>query len=351
MPDFTWISLLQRISPEAIDMLEKRYRILRQIRLLQPVGRRMLADVLQSTERVIRREVDFLREQQLIDYNRAGMYVTPDGDQMLEEFHPFWKEIGGIGFLEREMAKRLQIRRVVIVPGNADESEWVKDDLARHAAIELMGLLTDDSIVAVTGGTTMAGVANHLHPLSGIRGVKVVPARGALGEEVDIQANTIAARMARELNASYRLLHIPDVMEEEVRRNVKRDPTISDVLDLIENARILMHGIGEAEEMSRRRGLKEEIIHILKERNAVSEVFGYYFNRIGELVYRMSTMGMQMENVEKLDTVLAVAGGKSKAEAILSYIQQRHNYVLVTDEAAMRELLVDGVKLDEERLR
>jgi central glycolytic genes regulator len=339
LSEYKWISLLQRMSPELIDVLEKRYRILRQIRLLQPVGRRLLADVLQSTERVIRREVDFLREQRLIDTNRAGMFVTADGEEMLVEFHPLWKEIGGIGYLEREMEKRLKIRRVIIVPGDADESDWVKDDMARHAAEELTSFLADGVIAAVAGGTSVARVADHLRPVNGLKGITFVPARGALGEEVDIQSNTIAARMARRLDVSYRLLHIPDVMEEEIRRNLKRDPVISEVLEQIEQATVLIHGIGEAAEMSRRRGLNDDILHILQECKAVSEVFGYYFDCTGKLVYRMSTMGIQMEKVEQLDTVLAVAGGKSKAEAILSYIENRPNYVLVTDEAAMRELL------------
>lgn len=76
-----WTSLLQRMAPEVVTIIENRYKVLRQIRLLQPVGRRVLAEVMQSTERIIRREVEFLREQQLIDSNRTGMFVTPDGDR------------------------------------------------------------------------------------------------------------------------------------------------------------------------------------------------------------------------------------------------------------------------------
>jgi central glycolytic genes regulator len=339
LSEMNWITLLQRMAPEMLPMMESRHKILRQIRLLQPVGRRLLADTLQSTERVIRREVDFLREQRLIDSNRAGMFITAEGEEVMAAFHSFWKETDGIGALEEEAAKRLGIQRVSIVPGNSDESEWVREELSRHAAGELFQSLTEDAVVAVAGGSSVARMANYL-PASHLDGVILVPARGALGEEVDLEANTIAARMAGKLGVSHRLLHIPDIMDEEVQRNVKRDPAISNVLELISHARLLVHGIGEAEEMSRRRGLNQEILRILKERKAVSEVFGYYFNRSGELVYRMSTMGMQMESVQKIDSVLAVAGGKSKAEAILSYIENRRNYTLVTDEAAIREVLV-----------
>lgn len=334
-----WPSLLQRMAPEAMVIVENRYKILRQIRLLQPVGRRALAEVMQSTERIIRREVEFLREQRLIDLNRAGMFVTPDGESMIEGFQSFWKEVGGINQLEMAAAHRLAVRQVVIVPGDADESDWVKDDLARQAAQELIRLLDDDKIVAVAGGSTMARVARHVQPTH-TENVILVPARGALGEEVELESNTVTAQMARNLGASYRLLYLPDIIQQETLQNVQRDPVISDVLDLIHRASILVHGIGAAEEMARRRGLDEEIVRILKERKAVSEVFGYYFNGPGEMVYRMNTVGMRMENVNKLDTVLAIAGGKSKAKAILSYIRKRSNYLLVTDEAAAREMFI-----------
>ncbi|MBN6186890.1 hypothetical protein JQN58_07775 [Aneurinibacillus sp. BA2021] len=333
-----WASLLQRMAPEVIAVMENRYRILRQIRVLQPVGRRALADAMQSTERMIRREVEFLREQRLIDANRAGMVVTPDGENMIESFHPFWKEVGGIRQLESEAARRLSVRKVVIVPGNTDESEWAKDDMARQAAGELARMMQGDQIIAVAGGSSVARMAQYVQPSVPGKHVMFVPARGALGDEVDIESNTVTARFARNAEAPHLLLHLPDVLEEETLRNIQRDPGISGVLDHIHQAGILIHGIGAAEEMSRRRSLSTEIVRILKEKDAVSEVFGYYFNGPGELVYRMNTVGMQMEQVQTLDCVLAIAGGRSKAKAILSYIKNRSNYVLITDEAAVREM-------------
>lgn len=339
MGDVNWTFLLQRMAPEILGMIEERYYILRQIRLLQPVGRRMLADVMNSTERIIRREVDFLREQRLIDSNRAGMFVTEDGEIMIAQLHAFWKEVGGIREQEADAARRLQIKRVVIVPGDADANGWVKEDLARQAAEELRRLLPEQSVIAVAGGTTVAQMANYVRPLPQATHVTVVPARGALGENVELEANTVAAELARHAGAEYRLLYLPDTMEEDVRRNIERDPGIAGVLELINRANVLVHGIGAASEMSRRRGLNEDVARILRERQAVSEVFGYYFNRGGELVYRMSTVGMKMETVQQLPDVLAIAGGKSKAEAIVSYIRHRANYVLVTDEAAIHNAL------------
>jgi central glycolytic genes regulator len=71
----------------------------------------------------------------------------------------------------------------------------------------------------------------------------------------------------------------------------------------------------------------------------VSEAFGYYFNEAGETVHRMPTIGLQLEDVKKAEAVLSIAGGKSKAKAILSFSKQSCQNVLITDEGAARAIL------------
>ena len=51
--------LLKKIVPELIELFEKRYTILRNIYISQPIGRRALASCLGLGERVVRSETDF----------------------------------------------------------------------------------------------------------------------------------------------------------------------------------------------------------------------------------------------------------------------------------------------------
>ena len=57
-------------------------------------------------------------------------------------------------------------------------------------------LIMGENIIAVTGGTTMAQVAEMLNPIPDSKNLLFVPARGGLGEDVCNQANTIVAKMA-----------------------------------------------------------------------------------------------------------------------------------------------------------
>ena len=66
------LKLQQKIVPELIVLLQKRYNILRTIYYNQPIGRRNLASSLQLGERAVRTEIEFLKSQNLIKVSMPG---------------------------------------------------------------------------------------------------------------------------------------------------------------------------------------------------------------------------------------------------------------------------------------
>ncbi|UZM98931.1 hypothetical protein OL548_32625 [Lysinibacillus sp. MHQ-1] len=82
---FTIPEAQQRLLPEMYPLLQSRYRILQAVQLMQPIGRRTLADSLKMTEREIRKETDILREQGLLDSQKSGMVCTDDGEEVIEK--------------------------------------------------------------------------------------------------------------------------------------------------------------------------------------------------------------------------------------------------------------------------
>jgi len=79
------IEVQRKLLPELLSVMQKRYQILQYIRLMQPIGRRNLAVSLGLTERVLRSEVTFLKEQDLIDIYPSGMTLTNEGELLLAE--------------------------------------------------------------------------------------------------------------------------------------------------------------------------------------------------------------------------------------------------------------------------
>ncbi len=333
------IALQKKIAPELGVVIEHRYILLRNIYFIQPIGRRTLAERLREPERYVRRELDFLRDQGLITAAAGGVRITPNGESLLGELKDYISQLRGLADLEGRLASRLNLRKVVIVPGDSDQDETVKNEIGRAAAKLLKEVLADGNILAVTGGTTMADVAEALAGTSARKNVTVVPARGGLGEEVEIQSNTIAAKIAKGLEGAYRLLHIPDDLGNEAIAVVSNEPKIREILALIKRADVFLHGIGTAEEMARRRGMDAGQIAALQQKEAVGEAFGYYFNKDGDCVYVSSSVGIRLEDLENIPLVIAVGGGSSKAGPVLAVTSNRFQHMLVTDEGAAREML------------
>lgn len=82
---------------------------------------------------------------------------------------------------------------------------------------------------------------------------------------------------------------------------------------------------------------------MLKEKNAVGEAFGEYFDLSGRVVYRVPHIGMQPAQLAAVPMIIAAAGGKSKAKAIAAYCKiASNNLILVTDEGAADQILSEN---------
>lgn len=330
---------LQQLVPELEELLERRYNLLRVIRESAPAGRRSIAARLDSSERVVRSEIDLLRALGLVNCSAAGVWLSPRGEEVLYKVQSFVRQLHDLAYLEKVLAPVLGVSRLIIVPGDADDNPNGQADLAMAAARFLYETLGDGDVLGVTGGTTLAKVAESFAVFDGERKVTVVPVRGGLGEDVKIQASTIAARLAENMGGSYRLLHAPEDVRPRYLEQILNEPRIRDVIALGRRADVLLHGIGTAEEMAKRRGIDEATIMQLIADGAVGEAFGCYFNTNGDIVYNTASVGLRLEDLERIPLVVAVGGGRSKAWAVMSVLARGYCDVCITDEGVARRVM------------
>ncbi|MBP1994156.1 sugar-binding transcriptional regulator [Paenibacillus eucommiae] len=333
------LNIQKQLLPDLLDIMKKRYSILRHIQVTGVVGRRTLASSLNMTERILRAEVEYLKEQGLLEIETSGMKISESGRKLLEDMEPLVKEAFGLTDLEEQIRSFFGVSQVVIVPGDSDTSAFTRKELGRAGAAVLRKYAANEDVIAVTGGSTMAEVANHLTTSASMKKNLFLPARGGLGESVELQANTIASTMAKKTGGKYRLLHVPDHMGEEAYQSLIQDPQIKEIVDTVRKSRIVVHGIGDAMVMARRRKASAEATQNLQEVGALAEAFGYYFDRQGNVVHRMPTVGLRLEDLQQAEVVIGVGGGKSKGEAIASVLLYGQEDVLVTDEAAAHEII------------
>lgn len=338
------LDVLKRIYPNMLEDMQQRYDIMRHVNLLQPIGRRSLADVIGLTERTIRSEIELLQEQRILKVTSKGMFLTSEGKLILDQLAPFIKELAGLNELEEKVKKQLGLTKVIIVPGNSDEDEWAKLEIGRACATYLESIMVTGSTIAVTGGSTIAAVADQMEEADQAKqnNYLFVPARGGFGENVEYQANTVVAKMARKTNGSYRMLFMPDLLSEASFKTMRQEPLIHDVLEHIKKAQIVLHGIGDAITMAKRRNTPQPVIAKLTKHHAIGEAFGYYFNAKGETVHQVLSTGIALNDLATKKHVIAVAGGMSKAKAISSYFKTNYSNTLITDEGAAIGILRDA---------
>ncbi|KIO67050.1 MULTISPECIES: sugar-binding transcriptional regulator [Bacillaceae] len=334
------INVQKRLIPDLVEIMQKRYRILRYIEIMQPVGRRSLSQSLQITERVLRSETDFLKDQDLIAISTSGMRLTEEGKIILDQLESIMKEFSSAPELEKQLAAALNLQSCNVVSGNADESDWVKSELGRACVSRLKEVINEGQVISVTGGSTMNAVAEAFTEKLNKENLLFVPARGGIGADIKDQANTICQKMANKAGGNYMVLYSPDQVTKEFYETFIQESSIREVLMKIKSADIVIHGIGDAMTMARRRMTSEEDMQKLVQEKAVAEAFGYYFDENGRIVHKVQTVGLQLEDLKNIPHIFAVAGGASKAKAIKAYMKiAPKNTVLITDEAVTNEIL------------
>jgi central glycolytic genes regulator len=341
------LQLIEAIAPDILLVIQERYRILQNIYWMQPVGRRTLAESVDMTERVLRTETDLLRKLNLIDSSKSGMMLTQKGEEVYSRLGSLMEQLFRVRQLEKRLATYFGIDRCLITGGDSDQQVKVINEFG-HLLTEALDdhLPNGHNIIAVMGGTTMAKIARELSNLeTEQRENTFVPARGGIGESVNVQANSICAEMATRSNGNYRALYVPEQLSKSTYQSLMKEPSILEVLTLISEANCVIHSIGKALHMAARRKMTEEEILMLKQKNAVAESFGYFFDEEGEVVYKIPRIGLQLKDIKNIPYVFAIAGGKSKAKAIRAYMKNAPKQTwLITDEAAANQIL-KGVTL------
>ena len=333
-----YFALIERLAPDLAQEIELRALVLERIGALQPVGRRQLASRLNMPEREVRTVATLLKEHGLVSLDAAGMSLTPMAAEVLPMARLFSRDLHGLTKLEMQISQLLNVERVHIVPGQADQDEHVISEVGRSAAARLRSFLQSGSTLAVTGGSTIREVAFSI-PHSAPMNVMVVPARGGIGRALETQANTIASEIAKRLGGHHRLMHLPDDLDEQALNEMRRLREIDETLTLLERADVVLHAVGRADEMARQRQLPSAVEAEVLRKGAVAEAYGCYFDITGKLVYSASTVAHNLGALKPKCALIAVAAGAKKANAIIAVMRNRSHAMLVTDESAAKAIL------------
>ncbi len=333
------LQLIKKIAPDLTEEMVKRYRVLKTVRLLQPCGRRLVVLSLGMTERTVRSEIERLSAQKLVNVSKIGMSLSEEGIEVLEGLESIFSALTGLSVLEERLTDALGAQKVFIAQGDSDSSERARKEMGQLAARALSENTREDLRIAITGGSAMAELVAAAAEATAPMAKMVLPARGSVGRRLELQADTLAAKLAEKMQADYRMLHLPDNLSPHILEEMKEDPEVAETIAEMNQANILLLGVGNALEMAEKRRLDETVRKQLEKDRAVAEACGYYFDGRGRVVYETRSIGIDFNEIHKKHCIITVAGGKRKAECLLAVSHSIPNGIFVTDEGAALEML------------
>ncbi len=261
--------------------------------------------------------------------------------------------------LETTLVERFELHDAVVVAagGRGD----VREEVGAAAAVYFEKVTANGMRVGLSCGYTLYQTVRALrerrfrdlalYPLSGESTLKLV----------DISPNTLVGMMAAKYRphvAAYALpvQHLASLREvERERRRLLRDPEIRRIYEAAQSVDVALVGIGQiAEQTPGFCSLAESYgvsVRRLRQLGVVGEINYQPFDAGGQIVDHpelrilmhrvLSVDSGRLQALSRRDDryVIAVAGGRAKAEAVRGAVRGRFMNVLVTDEDVASALL------------
>ena len=247
--------------------------------------------------------------------------------------------------LGRALAERYDLARVVVAPAS-DEDEDSGDAVAASAANFIDGVLRNGMHLGISWGRTLADVVRHLRP-GAVSDLAIAQLAGGVEDpSPGIQGHELVRRLA-ELYPGSRVhyLHAPAIVSSDAAGAALADDRIVQAaLEAGRSSELAIVGIGQMDDgatLMRGGHVGPDDWARLMARGAVGNVNTCFFDARGWPLTDLSlrTIAVDLEELRAIDTVVAVAAGAAKVDAIRGALATGAIDVLVTDEPTAAAVL------------
>jgi deoxyribonucleoside regulator len=249
--------------------------------------------------------------------------------------------------LEDELTSVFKLKAARVLKRGERAYEEMLTDLGTLAAHYFQKILKNDSTIGISWGSALYQMIQAIHPAK-MPDVEVVQLIGATGtENMAADGPLLAQLLANRLGSRAKYLHAPLLVSSEAGRDaLLQERSIRETLARAEAVSIALVGIGTTDpslySLLRAGYVTEQDVERLRQSGAVGDVCAQHFNENGEWLNidtNRRVIGIRLDTIRKVDTVIGVAGGPEKTRAILAALRGQYVNVLVTDDQTARAIL------------
>ena len=249
--------------------------------------------------------------------------------------------------LEDRLLASFGLQEARVLVGKQKSEEEIRRGMGELTARLIDSHIDDGQIFGVSYGRSMASTIAALVPSRKVELI-VVPVIGALGSENPaIDGPDLVRKFASAYGAEYRYLPVPLLVEDvRTRDALTQLPRVHETLSLAKKAHTVLLGIGALDpEVSSgiwKGYLDDRQLLRVKNQGAVGHMCGQFYDSRGKVLdieVNRRSIGIGIQTLSKIKSVVAVASGKAKVAAILGALRGKYLNYLVTEDATAVALL------------
>jgi DNA-binding transcriptional regulator LsrR (DeoR family) len=250
--------------------------------------------------------------------------------------------------LAEALSRQFGLRHVVVVRANDLSASEMTEALGRAAAALLEETLVDGQTLAVAWGRTLSACADALTKLPMI---DVVQAIGSLaGAEYAQSSVDLVHRLAALSRGTAYSLYLPMWFEDQgLVERLRNEPNVSRAIARFAHIDVLVSGIGawnptNSTLFATLPGAWQEQAQAA---GTCADLCTVLINAVGQEVktpLAANVVGLSSAQIRSLPTVIGVAGGVEKTDAIRAVLRGGWLTTLVTDAAVARRLIEISLK-------
>lgn len=257
--------------------------------------------------------------------------------------------IGVYAEIEERIEQQFGLAEAVVVEVPSDSAEAIRREVGVAAADHLSRAVMEGDRIGVSWGTTLKAMVDSLQPIQ-TSNVHVVQILGGIGPpEAKEHATELSRGLAHVLGARLTVLPAPGLVDNPaVREAITSDRYVRNALELFEALDTAYLGIGALETNAALKQdgsrISQEEYDELVERGAVGDMAMRFFDADGlpiESSLNDRMIGITLEQMNRVDRVVGVAGGMRKHDVILGALRGGLVDVLITDQRTAEALVAE----------
>ena len=244
---------------------------------------------------------------------------------------------------EEIIKQKYNLKICEVIPNNEDNNDPLQM-LGAAGARFIMNQINENNITefGIGTGNTMNAVAKWLPKIN--KKIDFITLNGSLTSNNSIQVKTGINQIAEKTDGECFNIGIPFIIESiEQKKLIEKIKFIKKIMNRASNTKIKLLSVGglfETSQIVQSKIVRTESIKKLKEKGAVGEVAGNFFDKKGNLILNKETkktIGVKIDSFKNSTTVL-IAGGKNKISQIQSVLKSGLFTGLITDEETSKKI-------------